>query len=113
MPTALAESINQAYSPPGYLDELNYWWVVKCTATAPIFGVTVGGVPLYASPQDMFLELHSPEAIAHFGPGMCFCANQDGGTDGIFVLGDVWLRSVIATFDVGAAEIRFAAHSYE
>lgn len=113
MPTALAESINQAYSPPAYLDEFSYYWVVNCTATAPNFGVTVGGVPLYASPQDMFLELDSPEAIAQFGPGMCLCANQDGGTGDLFVLGDVWLRGVIATFDVGAAEIRFAAHSYE
>jgi hypothetical protein len=32
--------------------------------------------------------------------------------EGVYVLGDVFLKNVVAVFDIGASEMKFAAHNY-
>jgi hypothetical protein len=51
---------------------------------------------------DFIVPLVGAEVAAF--PGQCISGIQDGGngeSDGALVLGDVWLKSVLAVFDVG------------
>lgn len=43
--------------------------------------------------------------------GYCLTGPQDG-TTGPYILGDTFMNNVISVFDIGASEIRFAAHDY-
>ena len=43
--------------------------------------------------------------------GSCFTGIDDGG-EGPYILGDVFLKNVVAVFDVGASEMRFAAREF-
>ena len=102
--------MNQAYSPPAVFDEQIGAWLVDCRAIPPKFGITIRGTPVYMAPEDMILEPRTPEMFAQFGD-RCICANQDTGR-AVSLLGEAFLKSFVAVFDVGAAEMRFAAHSY-
>lgn len=95
----LAASINALFTPPSRYDETTRTYFVGCNATAPRVGLTIGGTTFWLNPKDM---------IQNDGPGaICISAVQPGG-DETMIVGDVWLKSVLAVFDVGAAEMRFA-----
>jgi hypothetical protein len=44
--------------------------------------------------------------------GKSVCTNQGFVESDLFMLGEMWLRSITAVLDVGAAELRFAKRSY-
>jgi hypothetical protein len=102
LPSTTAKIINSLFSPKATLS--NGAYVVNCNAKAPAFGVKIGGKTFVTNPQDMI--------FADEKSGSCVSAIQDGGSSGPFILGDVFLNSVVAVFDVGAAQIRIATHSY-
>jgi aspartyl protease len=96
--SSLASAINRAFSPSARSSGGLY--VVNCNAKAPSFGVTIGGTTFQVNPTDMILDN---------GDGTCISGVQDGGS-GPYILGDVFMKNVVVVFDVGAAEMRFAAH---
>lgn len=104
LPTGIADSINCLFSPPAYFSDEAGADVVACNATAPEVGVTIGGKTLYLNPADLILD-------GGLSGGLCVSGIQDNG-GGLSILGDVFLKNVIAVFDVGAAEMRFAPHEY-
>ncbi|KAL2354903.1 aspartic peptidase domain-containing protein [Cryomyces antarcticus] len=73
-----------------------------CNATAPVFGVNISGKIFYINPSDMVLDT---------GDGKCITGVQGNG-GGLNILGDVFLKNVLAVFDIGASEMRFAAREY-
>lgn len=72
---------------------------MNCSAVAPKFGVYIGSQFFYINPLDMMLET----GLA----GICLGTERRAG-GGLAVLGDVFLKNVLAVFDVGASEMRFA-----
>lgn len=82
-------------------------YVVDCNAKPPVHGVTIGGSTFYINPMDMILPGRTDDS----GKKICISGINAGGDvgKGIFVLGGTFLRNVVAVFDVGAAEMRFAA----
>jgi hypothetical protein len=94
----VASSINRLFSPKAGTSGGLY--VVNCDAKAPSFGVTIGGQTFQINASDMILAN---------GDGTCISGIQDGGS-GPFILGDVFMKNVVTVFDVGAGEMRFAAH---
>jgi hypothetical protein len=96
---SLATSINALFSPASRYDEKSQTYFVNCNATAPRVGLTIGGTTFWLDPKDM---------IQSDGPGtVCISGVQPGG-EGTMIVGDVFLKSVLAVFDVGAGEMRFA-----
>ncbi|KAJ9620169.1 hypothetical protein H2203_007934 [Taxawa tesnikishii (nom. ined.)] len=86
---------------PGDYDQSQAAWFVECDAVPPVFGAVVGKKVFYVNPADM---------VVNTGGGQCISGVQpDMG--GLSILGDTWLRNVLAVFDVGAGEMRFAARS--
>lgn len=103
LPSSTAKAINSLFSPKAVLNSGVY--TVDCNARAPQFGVRIGGQAFIINPVDMIFRDETT--------GLCVSAVQDGGAaPGPFVLGDQFLNNVVAVFDVGAAQMRFAVHSY-
>jgi aspergillopepsin I len=103
LPSTTAKAINSLFSPKAVSSGGVY--KVACNAKPPAFGVKIGGVTLVVNPVDMIL--------ADEASGTCVSAIQDGGAaPGPFVLGDAFLNNVVVVFDVGAAQMRFAQHTY-
>ncbi|MCJ1224429.1 hypothetical protein MMC12_001074 [Toensbergia leucococca] len=101
LPTGQADAINALFDPPAvYSDDVGAY-VVDCNAKAPELGVQIGGEVFFISPLDLILN----------SEGSCFTGVDDGG-DGPYILGDVFLKNVVAVFDVGASEMRFAAREF-
>lgn len=106
LPQSLAAQVNAAFSPPArYLPQVG-GFEVDCSATPPSFSVTINGADLYVSGQDLLL---TGEAGMDPNTGLCITGVQTS-FNGPTILGDVFLRNVVAVFDVGAGEMRFAAH---
>ncbi|KAJ5721159.1 acid protease [Penicillium malachiteum] len=80
---------------------------VACNATPPTHGVTINGNTFTINPLDMIL----PYGQDYDDKEICFTDITDGGDDvheDIFILGDTFLKNVVAVFDVGAVKMRFA-----
>ncbi|PKX89325.1 pepsin-like aspartic protease [Aspergillus novofumigatus IBT 16806] len=90
-PNSVADAINAAFIPQ----------------RSPVHGVTIAGSTFYINSTDMIL----PGGTDNSGNKICISGINAGGDvrQGIFVLGGTFLRNVVAVFDVGAAEMRFAA----
>ncbi|CAM1506177.1 Fc.00g058180.m01.CDS01 [Cosmosporella sp. VM-42] len=104
-PADIAAAINGAFDPPATLldasgDELLY--AVDCSANPPSHGVIIGNTTFSHNPADMLFQTGSGciSSIA----GM----NSQGGPE-IFFLGDAFFKNVVAIFDFGRNEMRFAA----
>ncbi|QDS76234.1 hypothetical protein FKW77_000290 [Venturia effusa] len=106
VPTDVAKSVADLFSPKATFDDSQGAYFVSCNATAPSFGVKIGGTIFNLDPQDLILQLQQNPTT-----GECLLGVTDGGR-GPYTLGVTFLNNVIAVFDVGAAQMRFAAHSY-
>ena len=63
------------------------------------------------NPADMFLPFSSNGLCAtSFTRGFEF--GSDAYPEGFYILGDAFLNSVVAVFDVGAGGMWFATHDY-
>ncbi|KAF7863925.1 hypothetical protein EAF04_006890 [Stromatinia cepivora] len=107
-PTAVADAINKAFKPAAVYREDVGGYVVSCTAAPPVFGVKIGGSMFYTNPLDMILHIGRNSD----GTDICMSSVFDGGNDfaeSLYVLGDAFLKNVVAVFDVGAGVMQFAA----
>jgi hypothetical protein len=104
LPTHEIEAIAQLYEPKAKLSESQGGYFVDCKAKAPSFGVKIGGKTFTVDAQDLIMQ-NTVAAQSN----SCLLGMQDGGSSGPYVLGDTFLQSVVAVFDVGAAEMRFAS----
>jgi hypothetical protein len=102
--TTLAKGINAAFSPAAqYLSDQGVYFV-DCNAKPPTFEVNIAGTSFTVNPADLIYQSQVDQ-----NTGLCLTGVQDGGS-GPYILGDVFLQNVVAVFDVGASEMRFAAH---
>ena len=99
IPTDLASTLNSQYNLPATLVSGSY--VVACNATPPAVAITIAGVNLILTVEDLILQGTSD------GNGSCDTRVQDGA--GFNILGDTFMNNVLTTFDLGAMEMRFTA----
>jgi len=96
VPTAIAKAYNDQFKPKATFDADEDTYYVDCKAVAPAFAVTIGGVEFNVTAADVILPI---------GDGQCLSGIQDGGEpsdDNIFILGDVFLHNVVATFNLSS-----------
>ncbi|MCJ1320011.1 hypothetical protein MMC15_005347 [Xylographa vitiligo] len=98
-PTKVAYAVNAQFNPPAFFDKSQGAFFVDCDATAPAFGVVIGRATFNINPLDLIL---------YNGGGPCLSGIQDAG-DSFGILGDVFLKNVLAVYDVGASAMIFAA----
>lgn len=101
-PDDVATAVAGLFDPPGTYDSLHGVWSVDCNAVAPVFGVGIAGKIFYVNALDMILPYTVTECIS----------GVQSNHGGLTVLGDVWMKNVVAVFDIGAEQMRFAARQY-
>jgi len=103
-PSAVAKALNKAFKPSAKYEEDQGAYFVECTATPPAVSVSIAGTSFTINPADLIYQ-----GVVDQNTGLCLTGVQDGG-QGPYILGDVFLQNVVAVFDVGNSEMRFAAH---
>lgn len=103
LPSADAEAINAMFDPPGKYSDFYGVYIIPCNATAPEIGFTIAGETFYINPEDLVFN-------QGLGPELCASSVVDGGD--IFILGDIFLKNVLAIFDVGNSEMGFSSRMY-
>jgi hypothetical protein len=109
-PPELVEKVNRLFDPPGeWKTDPNGipTYIVDCNATAPAFGYKIGGQTFFHNGKDL---------ITNVGGGVCvssLVSNEDATIGGVtaVILGDAFLKNVVAVFDFGKNEMRFAART--
>lgn len=106
LPASLAAEVNALFVPPAVYIADEELYEVDCAAVPPTFGVRIAGQDFYVEAQDLLL---TGEIGMDPGTGMCVTGIQPMPAPGPFILGDTFLKNVVAVFDVGGSEMRFAA----
>ncbi|EHK18009.1 uncharacterized protein TRIVIDRAFT_44621 [Trichoderma virens Gv29-8] len=76
-------------------------YLVSCNATAPEFGIEIADQTFYMSPEDLILQDMRLD-------DMCLLGVQPTTNNTPSIIGATWLHNVLAVFDVGASQMRFA-----
>ncbi|KAJ4854852.1 eukaryotic aspartyl protease domain-containing protein [Trichoderma breve] len=84
-------------SPPEALGN----FLVPCNTTAPEFGIEIADQTFYMSPKDLILQNVRVD-------DMCALGVQPTAAGRPSILGATWLHNVLAVYDVGASQMRFA-----
>ncbi|KAF2239660.1 acid protease [Viridothelium virens] len=98
LPYPVTKAINSLFGSQANYDPTVDTWFVDCNATAPSWSLTIGGQNFNINPLDMIIQGLD---------GSCVSGVQDA-FNGFSILGDVFLKTVLAVFDLGNAEMRFA-----
>ncbi|KAK3361421.1 aspartic peptidase domain-containing protein [Lasiosphaeria ovina] len=103
LPKKLCEDVYNAFSPPAeYLHTTGLFYAL-CNATVPEFGVQIGGQTFFVAAQDLLRQTARDPSGDYCRVGV---TDDDSGP---WVLGVTFLNNVVAVFDVGNREMRFAA----
>lgn len=108
IPTSAANELNSLFSPAGVYNATLGYWVVDCNATAPYAAYKIGGKVFPMDKRDMIVR--SLNGLPGY-EDTCFSAFADGGDDGAsasFLIGSVWLRSVVLAHDIGRKMLHIA-----
>ncbi|KAJ6449783.1 acid protease [Mycena sanguinolenta] len=101
VPAPVAAAYAAAFDPPAQLVDIGglTLYVAPCNATVPPFSVTIGGQAFTMDPRDQLL----PVVVDTTGDVVCVGGTQARGAQGIsadfHLLGDVFMRNVVATFN--------------
>jgi len=109
IPTDDAIAYNSLWNPPAYGYEEYGIFYVNCTATPAQFAVEIGGGVFDINPLDLVLFEGTED-----GESICVSGIQDAGDPAVSpnILGDVFLKNVLAVFDWGKSEMHFAAREF-
>ena len=102
LPRTIADEINSLFNPPAYpglAGSLGSYYV-SCDAEPPRFAVKIAGQSFWVDPQDMIIGGNGESCTS----GIAYASGEPEQ----YTLGDVFLKNVIAVFDLGAKEMRFA-----
>lgn len=110
LPGPLATAINGLFEPQGRWipDSEPLTYAVDCIANAPQFAVNIGGQSFFHNGKDLVYDM---------GDGSCVSSlvSAEGvsyvGFTGAAILGVPFLRNVVAVFDFGNNEMRFAGRT--
>lgn len=98
LPDEIADYLASLFSPRAVYSATSGLYTLSCSALAPKLGVVIGGETFWMDQRDLVTP----------GNGQCYLSVQrQGGGDP--VLGDTFLRNVIAVFDLGSNTMQFAA----
>ncbi|KAL3435401.1 aspartic peptidase domain-containing protein [Aspergillus tetrazonus] len=112
VPTEVADGFNQAFSSSAQWDDTQGAYLVDCDADAPDFAVQLGGTTFKLNPTDLVLR----SGVEFGGEEICVSAVTRGleqqinetDTTELYILGAGFLKGVVAVFDFGNSEMRFA-----
>ncbi|KAK3073165.1 hypothetical protein LTR53_005502 [Teratosphaeriaceae sp. CCFEE 6253] len=101
--TSVAAAVNAKYNPPAVVVDKDGMYGTACNAKPPSLAVRIGGSDFHISGNDLRPVLESKDPRT----GKCLTPVQ-ASKESFGILGDVFLKNVVAVFDIGASEMRFA-----
>ena len=103
----VTEAFGASFDPPAWQNETLGGYVVQCNATAPDFSVEIAGHVFKVNGKDLILN-GPPEYP------FCLMGVQAGVTAPGYppILGSVFLRNVLAVFDVGKTQMTIASRMH-
>lgn len=109
LPDRIVEYIASLFEPRATYNEQSGLYIVDCDADAPRLGINIAGGTFFISTDDLMNRgvgaVNGPGTGA--GIGECVLAVQPT-MGGASVLGDSWLKNVLAVFDLGSNKVRIA-----
>lgn len=105
LPERVADDVNALFNPPSVYIEEEGVYENYCDAIPPTFAIRINGTDFYISSEDLLLT-----GDLGYDPETGGCVTGIQPMEGIYILGDVFLKNVVAVFDIGASEMRFAPH---
>jgi len=118
LPAAVVTALAKGFNPParsgGTLSLAGSavqpgMMTIGCNATPPKFAIVINGTSLSIDARELIHVV--ARNTATMAPVLCTLSvapSGGAGAGGLSILGGPFLRSVLAVFDVGAAEMRFA-----
>lgn len=106
LPPSLIKALYGAFETPPELVEIQgaTLFAAPCDAEVPSFGIQIGGHVFEQSAQEVLIS--NANATVN-GTSYCILGSQPG-IEQAGALGVTFLSSVVAVFDIGASEMRFA-----
>ncbi|KAK5160671.1 hypothetical protein LTS14_001683 [Recurvomyces mirabilis] len=108
LPPLIASKVNALYDPPSKWIPETASYENLCNAVPPSFAITIDGTDLWISSDELLM---TGEAGEDPETGGCFSGIQPS-FDGAYILGEVFLKNVVAAFDIGNSQMHFAQHEY-
>lgn len=104
LPPAVVEPINALFSPPATYDSDLGLYVVDCSAKAPEFGLSLGDQTFYHDGSDLIYQTAEGVCVSNLASS----AEVSLGDITLNIIGVPFLKNVVAVFDFGNNEMRFA-----
>lgn len=102
LPLSVTNALYEGFSEKPVAPPANQGsFFVSCNATAPAFGIEISDKTFTMSPADLILQ------DSRVGD-LCLLGVQPSPDNMPSILGATWLNNVLAVFDVGASQMRFA-----
>ncbi|OQE25328.1 hypothetical protein PENSTE_c006G03810 [Penicillium steckii] len=105
LPSAIANPINDLFDPPAKYVEGYEGFVVDCSAKTPKFGLTLGNQTFFHNGRDLIYQTDDGTCISNIAPSESVPLLKQLD---INILGVPFLKNVVAVFDFGENEMRFA-----
>ena len=93
-PNTVADAFAAAFDPPATIDNDSGMYDCDCMGTPPVFGVSIGEKVFYVNPVDLIVQTGEDTCISGVQPN----------NGGLTILGDVWMKNVIAVHDIGGGD---------
>ncbi|KKK16930.1 hypothetical protein AOCH_005148, partial [Aspergillus ochraceoroseus] len=114
VPESVATAYNALFSSPAASwDSTQGAYVVDCNATAPAFSVTIGGQTFALDKSDLVIQTGEDFCLSAIVPGITIDVGNGTSTPALHILGAPFLKNVVAVFDFGNHEMKFAARASE
>ncbi|KAK3627714.1 hypothetical protein LTR56_019059 [Elasticomyces elasticus] len=104
MPHEMARRVNDAFKPPAKYDAKVGEYLVRCNAKPPSFAMNIGGKTFPIKGEDLILSASATN-------GHCLVGIK-GSNGPHYILGDTFLKNIVAVFDIGQGQMHFAPHDY-
>ena len=101
-PNIVADTVASLFRPPAAFDPDAGAYFVNCNAIPPVLGVSIARKIFYVNGKDLVVPASGGRCIMGVQPNY----------GGLTILGDVWMKSVLCVFDIGASQMRFAARQF-
>ncbi|KAL4794962.1 aspartic peptidase domain-containing protein [Aspergillus venezuelensis] len=116
VPRSVADSYNALFSTPSTWDDTTQGYLLEsCDVTAPDFSVTLGGMTFTLNPADLVIKAGQDTSgndvcISTINRGLEMAVDETDltNTTELYILGASFLKDVVAVFDFGNSEMRFA-----
>lgn len=110
LPDDIADKFNAAFDPPAQFNSTYQIYGTSCDAKVPDFALIIGGKLFKPSAKDMLQPLSPGDksiCVTAITKSFNNLGNKKIFPQGLQVLSDMFLNSVVTEFDLGKKEVRF------